>query len=328
MGRANLTAAVLQSANLSEASLNHANLRRADLNGADLSGANLYGADLGNCDLRRANLQETNLIGATVTRMLFGQNLGLTKSAMLDLSQRGAIFYGSDISVSQEHRSVRKKAGRDEVERFYLSVPQEETLDRNEKQDLISNREQNIGITSSGSTETGEQEFCVNEEEFQEFQTLMQRLEAAETDDLFELTTILGRNPKTDLAGSDLSGISMVAGDLSSANLSRADLSRADLSGANLSGADLSNANLSRADLSLADLSLADLSFADLSFADLRGAFLSDANLSGAIVTGCLFGSGLGLGEAEKIDLQRRGSIFDEATGDREAVDSPVPSGR
>ena len=42
----------------------------------------------------------------------------------------------------------------------------------------------------------------------------------------------------------------------------------------------------------------------------------------------CRLGKGVGLEGAEKVDLQRRGAIFDEAVGDREAVGSPVPSGR
>ena len=159
--------------------------------------------------------------------------------------------------------------------------------------------------------------FEISPEEFQEFQAVLQQLEATDTDDFLELANLLGRNPKTDLSGADLSGIDLRKAEHSSGI--RADIVMGDVSinakpgFANLSGANLSGINLSRADLSRADLS---------------GANLSGANLSRAIVAKCRFGSGIGLNEAEKIDLQRRGAIFDNATGDREAVGSPVPSGR
>jgi uncharacterized protein YjbI with pentapeptide repeats len=110
-----------------------------------------------------------------------------------------------------------------------------------------------------------------------------------------------------------------------SRNLSGADLSDADLSGANLSGANLSGADLSDADLSGADLSDADLSGANLSGANLSDANLSDANLRGAnlidaIVEKAQFGASLGLTEEMKIDLKRRGAIFEDSPGDRSGV--------
>jgi Pentapeptide repeats (8 copies) len=111
------------------------------------------------------------------------------------------------------------------------------------------------------------QEFHINEQEFQDFQALMQRLETAETDDFLELATLLGRDPKTDLNGADLSGTDLRVTDLSGANLSSANLSAADLSGANLSGA-----NLRFADLSGANLSAVNLSGANLEGVDFTGA--------------------------------------------------------
>ncbi len=107
---------------------------------------------------------------------------------------------------------------------------------------------------------------------------------------------------------------------LSGASLWRANLSGADLSGADLSGADLSGADLSDAHLNFANLSGASLWRADLSDADLSGADLSGANLSGAIVENAQFGTGIGLSEAEKPDLKRRGAKFDDASNDREFV--------
>jgi hypothetical protein len=52
------------------------------------------------------------------------------------------------------------------------------------------------------------------------------------------------------------------------------------------------------------------------------------ANLSHPNVMGCRFGKGIRLTAAEKMDLQQRGAIFDEATGDRSSVSSPFPSRR
>lgn len=87
-----------------------------------------------------------------------------------------------------------------------------------------------------------------------------------------------------------------------------------------LSRADLSGANFSRADLSRADLREADLKGADLSGANLREADLNGTDLSGANLSNARFGNNLGLSEREKVDMQRRGAIFDDSP------DSDVPS--
>jgi uncharacterized protein YjbI with pentapeptide repeats len=133
-----------------------------------------------------------------------------------------------------------------------------------------------------------------------------------------------------DLFSADLSGANLSRADLSRANLSdanliianlsRANLSRADLIIANLSNANLSNANLISADLSRANLSDANLSDADLSGANLRGANLIAANLSDAAVENAQFGDNSGLTEEIKLDLKRRGAIFEDSPGDRSGV--------
>ena len=159
--------------------------------------------------------------------------------------------------------------------------------------------------------------FEISPEEFQEFQAVLQQLEATDTDDFLELANLLGRNPKTDLSGADLSGI----------NLRKTEYSSSIHAGIGIS-APSSNVKPGFANFRGADLRGAYLIGANLSGANLSGAYLSGASLSRAIVAKCRFGSGIELNEAEKIDLQRRGAIFDDAIGDREAVDSPVPSGR
>ncbi len=117
-----------------------------------------------------------------------------------------------------------------------------------------------------------EQEFQISEQEFQEFQALVQHIEGTETNNFFELAKILGRDPLKDFVGADLSGTDLSGGKLSNADLHHVDLSNAFLSGADLSGADLSGADLSGADLSGADLSGADLSGADLSGSKINNA--------------------------------------------------------
>lgn len=109
--------------------------------------------------------------------------------------------------------------------------------------------------------------------------------------------------------------------DLRGANLSRADLRcllpSANLSGANLCSTYLPSANLSGANLSGAGLRDADLSEVDIRSANLQSADLSRVNLSGARVENALLSNALGLSEEIKHDLQSRGAIFEDISGDR-----------
>lgn len=61
----------------------------------------------------------------------------------------------------------------------------------------------------------------------------------------------------------------------------------------------------------------------NLSFANLRSADLSDATLSDAVVENAQFGGYLGLTEEMKLDLKRRGAIFEDSPGDRSWVFIP-----
>ena len=131
---------------------------------------------------------------------------------------------------------------------------------------------------------------------------------------------ITERAVSRDLNGADLSGANLIRANLSGANLSGADLSGANPFRANLSGANLRGANLSVADLISADLRGANLSVADLRGANLRGANLSDADLSGAIVEKAEFGWNIGLTEDMKLDLKKRGAIFEDSPEDRSGV--------
>ena len=270
----------------------NANLRVALLRVANLRGADLWGANLRGANLRNADLSSANLSGA----VLWGANL--SGANLRNANLRGAVLWGANLSSANLSGAII-----------------DDTTQLERKWRLVH------AIVNQGG--------------------LDQALSGA------------------DLSGAVLSGADLSDFNFSGANLSDANLSDANLNGANLSNANLSDANLStaevssaflisnegndfratlldgdgnyhfsRADLRGADLRGANLSRADLRGADLRGANLRGANLRDAIVSGGLFGTGIGLEEAEKIDLRRRGAIFDEATGDRGAVDSPVPSGR
>jgi len=97
----------------------------------------------------------------------------------------------------------------------------------------------------------------------------IQSFREADTDDLEELSELLGLDLLKDYAGADLREV-----ELSGKNLEGADFSYTDLQGANLSHANLRSANLEGANLSQANLSHSDLTGADLSSANLTGAIL------------------------------------------------------
>ncbi len=175
--------------------------------------------------------------------------------------------------------------------------------------------------------------FSLNSQSLQKLQNLLQQVVEAKTDNFLELAKIAGLNPAKDFVGANLSDANLSRtnlrdANLSDANLSGANLSHADLSSANLSDANLSGSNLSHANLSCAHLSVVNLSGANLSHADLSSAFLglanlSDTNLSGAEVRNATFGHNQGLSEDIKLDLKRRGAIFEDSPGDRSIVPTP-----
>ncbi len=141
----------------------------------------------------------------------------------------------------------------------------------------------------------------------EDFKKTVQRITEAETDNFFELAEILGRNPKTDLAGANLSEVNLQGGNLEGANLRCTDLSRADLSNVNLIGADLSRANLRGANLSSADLSNANLSYADLTDANL-----TDTKVSNITVENARFKNNLGIDVRRKQELKTKKAIIED----------------
>jgi uncharacterized protein YjbI with pentapeptide repeats len=119
------------------------------------------------------------------------------------------------------------------------------------------------------------------------------------------------------LSGANLSHANLVFANLSGANLSHANLSGANLSHANLvfanlNGANLSHANLKNVYLIYADLSSTNLSNTNLSDAHLHLADLSSTIFNNANVKNAKFRANLGISESIKIDLIRRGAIFED----------------
>lgn len=126
------------------------------------------------------------------------------------------------------------------------------------------------------------------------------------------------------LEGASLSGTYLSGANLEGANLSGTYLNSANLEDASLEGADLRGANLSGTYLEVANLSGANLEGADLSGANLSGVSLEGANLEGATIKRAIFGYNLGLSEADRVDFQRRGAIFQDSPGSDVSVGTPV----
>ena len=268
--------------------LRGANLSSTNLSRAYLSGADLSDADLNGTDLRCADLSGTDLRGAD----LHGTDLRCA-----DLI--GANFIGADLS------------------RAYLSGA-----------DLC-------GTYLSGADLRGA--------DLRGADLCGAYLRGAD----LHGADLCGAN----LRGADFSSTNLSSTNLSSTNLRGADLSDTDLSGANLRGADLSRTNLSNtiidletkldkkwrlvweiinqrteerdlsgADLSSTNLSRAYLSGADLSNADLSSAYLRGTDLHDANVQNARFANNPGISEEIKLDLIRRGAIFEDTSGDHSRV--------
>lgn len=91
----------------------------------------------------------------------------------------------------------------------------------------------------------------------------------------------------------------------------------ADLSGLVLDEVNFIRGNLSGVNLQGSSLMDADLIFANFTQADLRNAILTGATLNetiwlDALVDGCNFGSGIGLTNSQRQDLQLRGATFND----------------
>jgi uncharacterized protein YjbI with pentapeptide repeats/DNA-binding Xre family transcriptional regulator len=278
------------------------NLRGADLSDTDLRGADLRGADLSDVDLSGADLSGANLIGAKLMcaslmcATLVGANLSEANLSGADLSS-ATLIHTNLIRANLRNATLIRA-----------------TLIRTNLSDANLNDADLSGADLSGAN--------LSDVDLSVANLIVANLSSA---------NLSGANlMRANLSGANLSDATLVRATLMHADLMRArlrrvnlrdtDLSNADLRDTDLFGANLSVANLSDADLSDADLSDADLSDADLSDADLSGTNLRGANLNRAVVEKAQFAANLGLTEEMKLDLKRRGAIFEDFPSDRSGV--------
>ncbi|NEQ66320.1 MAG: pentapeptide repeat-containing protein [Symploca sp. SIO2D2] len=261
------------------------NRRGAYLRGADLSQANLRGAYLRGADLSQADLSQTNLSQAKLSQADLSQ-AKLSQANLIDAYLRGADLRGADLRGADLRSANLSYA--DLIDAYLRGAD-------------LSYADLSYADLSRAN--------------------------------LIDADLIDANLSRANLINAYLRGAYLRGADLSHANLSRANLIDAYLRGANLRGTNLINANLSHADLSDANLRGASLSDAKLIQADLRGADLRYANLIhtdlicwiGAKVNVTRFGSNLGISEHMKLDLIRRGAIFEDFTGDHARSFIPVP---
>ncbi|NER97565.1 MAG: pentapeptide repeat-containing protein [Symploca sp. SIO1B1] len=313
LSRANLSDAILSRANLSDAILGRANLSRANLSDANLSGANLSDANLINASLIDANLIDANLSDANLS----GANL--SRANLSDAYLRG-VKISSATQLDDKWHLVWKILNQPTQYRDLSGVNLSRAILSDAYLIGANLNDANLsGANLSGADLSGADLSGAD-------------LSSAYLSDAY----LIGAN----LSGADLSGAKInEATQLDDKwrlvwkilnqptqyrDLRGADLRDAYLRDAYLRGADLRDAYLRGADLSRAYLIDANLIGADLIGADLRGADLSGVNLISANLIGTRFGGNLGTSEDMKLDLIRRGAIFEDSPGDRDR--SSVPS--
>ncbi|WP_348231053.1 pentapeptide repeat-containing protein [Trichocoleus desertorum] len=272
----------LSGADLSDADLSGANLRGADLSGADLSDADLSGADLRGADLSDADLSGANLRGA---------DLRGTDLSGADLS--GADLSDADLGNARTlARELARELARDRTLAHALAYTRLSDLarDRTRLFDLASNLDHILDLALALARDL-------------DYLFARARASDRDLDHLFDHGSDLAHELTRDLAhASDLArdylfdhGSDLVH-----------ELARARLFDLTLS--------LHRARASAREITLS------LNRARTCNTNRKETNLSGVIVENARFGEGIGLTEAEKLDLQERGAIFTESIDDREFI--------
>jgi uncharacterized protein YjbI with pentapeptide repeats len=117
------------------------------------------------------------------------------------------------------------------------------------------------------------------------FQSLIQKIAEADTEDFFELAALAGLNPLSDFSGANLTQVDLHSAQLMEANFIKTNLSYADLTNANLENARLISAQLHFATLTGANLNHAELSSANLTQATLMRVRLLNADLTRAVLS-------------------------------------------
>lgn len=263
-------------------------VRQANLSGANLSESDLSGANLSESDLSGANLSKSDLSRAHLSRANLSESdlsgANLSRARLFETDLSGAKLRGADLSKAYLTKADLSRAKLSGANLFEANLREAKLRGANIREANLSG----ANLTEANLFGTYLFGAYFRRAYFRGFR--LQRVR------------IFGVR----LFGSDL----FVSGArLYGANLFGSDLSGADLSGADLSEANFFGVNLRRADLSGANLFGTDLSGADLSYANVKNA---------------RFANNLGISEDLKLDLIDRGAIFDDSSGDRSRVLTPV----
>ncbi|MEP0873695.1 pentapeptide repeat-containing protein [Trichocoleus desertorum AS-A10] len=310
LSEADLRGANLSEADLSGADLGDADLRGADLGDADLSDADLGGANLGDANLRGANLGDADLSDAN----LGGANLRVANLGDADLS--GANLGDADLRGADLGDADLRGADLGDADLRGADFSDSRDRARVSARDLDRTLDRILDLAIAHFSELASAR--VRARELARLSELARELASARAS-----ARELARN--LDLT-SELDRASELARDLIS-ELDRASELARDLT-SELDRGHLFYRLLTRArdrarlfdltrDLDLARDRALELT-PILHRARTRITNRKAANLSGAIVENARFGEGIGLTEAEKLDLQQRGAIFNNSTGDRE----------
>ncbi|MEP0873693.1 pentapeptide repeat-containing protein [Trichocoleus desertorum AS-A10] len=270
----------LSGADLSDADLRGADLSDADLRGADLSDADLSGADLSDADLSGADLRGADLSGADLS----GADLSGADLSDADLSD-------ADLALVLDlARALARDLARD------LDLAR--TLAYTRLSELARDRTSLFELAHDLARILDLSLALARDLDYLFAHALARDLDL---DHLFDHARDLANELVIDLAHArdlDLDHLFDHGRDLAN------ELAHARLSDLTLS--------LHRARAHARQITLS------LHRARICNTNRKEANLSGAIVENARFGEGIGLTEAEKLDLQQRGAIFNESIGDRE----------
>ena len=307
----------IKNRNLIGVDLSDVNLSGAELSSADLSGADLSGADLSDADLSGADLSGvwSNISGAWANARSAWAN---ARSAWANARSAWA---NASLAAERAERAAELSelaASRAELSELAASL--------SELAELAAERAAELSELAASLSELAER---ASLSELAELASFAERAErAAERAELASLAALLAE--RAELASlSELASFAERAeraAELSELAASRAELSElaaelVELTGTKLTNARLVKANLAYSQLNDVNLAEANLIGANLNNAELLRANLTNADLSGANVKNARFGYNKGISESLRIDLVKRGAIFEDSPpGDRSKV--------
>ncbi|NES20938.1 MAG: pentapeptide repeat-containing protein [Symploca sp. SIO3E6] len=309
----------LSDANLSLANLSDANLSYADLYDSDLSDANLSRANLSNANLSYADLYDSDLSDANLS------NANLSSANLNDADL-------SDANLSRANLNgvrINEQTKIDKKWRLVWEIVNQEARHRNlssanlSSANLSSANLSSVNLSSANLSSTNLIGADLSDANLIDADLRFTNLNGARINEQTKIDKkwrLVWEIVNQGAGNRNLSNADLIKANLSDANLIFANLSDANLIFANLRSANLRFANLRFANLIRANMSDADLRFTNLSGANLIGANLIGANLIGADVNKARFKDNSGLTEEMKLDLKRRGAIFEDSPGDRSEV--------